>query len=185
MLAALTCGDDARSEAAVALIAARGPAMLDALQVQLDSTNVDARWWAVRAIAAILHPRSVTLLTQALQDSAVEVRQCALLGLRLQPAEQAIPVLVALLSDSDDLCASLAGDALAAIGPAVVPALIEVLETGSQIARRHAARAASRLADPRLIPALFKALDTDSFFLEFWASEALERSGAGMVYYRL
>ena len=186
-LTALTSGDDERAEAAVAgLVALPSPQLGEALaqlSAWLSSPDADARWWAVRTLAAIPDERTPQLLVQALDDPQVAVRQCAALGLRLRPDPGAVPRLIKALSDEDQLFAALAADALVEVGEPAVPALLEVMASGIQAARLKAVRALALIGDQRSIPALFAALDEDSAVLEYWASQGLERMGVGMLFF--
>jgi HEAT repeat protein len=176
--------DDVRAEAAALALASLPPQqVLASLRDLLAAPDVDTRWWAVRALASISHPEAPGLLTQALLDADASVRQCAALGLRLHPDPMAVPALANALYDSDSLVTGLAADALAAIGAPAVPALLEVLQSGSRAARLPAVRALAAIGDTRSIPALFEALDEDSALVEYWASEGLERMGVGMSFF--
>ncbi|MDI6769988.1 MAG: HEAT repeat domain-containing protein [Anaerolineales bacterium] len=182
LLAELTCGDDARAEAAVSDLAGRGDVILPALKALLNSAEVDARWWSIRTLAQMSAPPSDWLIA-ALADSTGEVRQCALLALCLHPDADAIPALIRLLADPEPVSAELASSALTAIGSQAVPALIESLENdGAHKARLEAVRALSAIRDPRAILSLMAALEEDSLAMQFWAEAGLERLGLGMVY---
>ena len=181
LLSELTCGDDARAEAAVSELAGRGTLILPALKALLNSAEVDARWWSIRTLAQMASPPSDWLIA-ALADSTGEVRQCALLALCLHPDANAIPALIRLLADPEPVSAELASSALTAIGSQAVPALIESLEEGAHKARLEAVRALSGIRDPRAIPTLMAALEKDSLYMQFWAEAGLERLGLGMVY---
>lgn len=184
LIAKLTGGDDEQAEASIPELAAHGAAALAALRPLLADPSADTRWWALRALAEIPHPQAPALLLQALEDEDIPVRQCAAIGLRRQPHDRAIPVLVGALSSKDQLLASLAGDALEATGPAAVPALLEVMRSGVQTARLVAVRALARIADPRAIPVLYEALGEDSMIIQHWAEEGLHRMGVGMAYFK-
>jgi HEAT repeat protein len=150
----------------------------------LTHPDEDARWWAVRTIAECPAAGAPAALRQALEDSSLAVRQAALLGLRLHPEPSSIPALALRLGDGDSLCAAMAADALAALGPPAVPVLIEVLESGSFSAQVEAARALAEIGDPRAIPALYAATQEDSSLLEYWATIGLENMGVGMAYFK-
>jgi len=165
-------------------LAVRGSNSLPIIRELLQNSSVEIRWWAARSLAEIHDSQVTTLLLQALNDQASEVRQCAALGLRQQPDAGAIPQLINTLSDPDRLLARLAGDALIATGEEAVPALIEVMQNGSQIARLETVRALSEIGDSRAIPSLFNALDEDSVVLEHWAGEGLQKMGVGMVFFK-
>lgn len=195
----LTSGDDALAEAAVGrlleLSGGEPPATVAALQALLASSQVDWRWWAVRALAELSFVRTHSLLAQALKDPDASVRQCAALGLRLQirgkpgqePApemiEKLLPLLLDGLKDPDPLAARLVGDALGAIGDQAVPQLLELLDGSSHATRLLIVRSLAEIGDPRAIPALMAALDEDSSLMEYWANEGLEKMGLGMAYF--
>lgn len=183
LLAELTCGEDARAEQAAAQFPSYGSAGLAALRPCLQATEVDQRWWAIRALAGFdgwdeLLPE----LTAALADESAEVRQAAALAFSHRPHPEAIPALVQALADPDALTARLASSALQLTGPAATSALLEVLKTGSTSAKREAARALAEIQDPRAIPGLFQALESDSALLHYWASAGLDKLGVGLVY---
>ncbi len=191
--AAVRRGNEGAAERIVAEHLREGAASPDAFLSLLESPNADLRWWAARTLGEIPHPRAFAALLEALNDSAAEVRQCAALGLRhharrgleAAPAAQAVAALAPLLADEDRLLASLARDALAALGEHAVPALLETLEAGSPAARVEAMRALARIGDPRAIPAMFRALtEDDTALLQHWAEEGLEKMGVGMVFFR-
>jgi HEAT repeat protein len=188
--AELASGDDPRIEAAAVELAALGEQALPALHHLLsanddhDPRQADRHWWALRALAEIECPAARDALLQALADPDPGLRQCALLGLRLQPDERLLAQAPALLADSDALTASLAADALIALGKLATPALVMILQDAPQAARLQAVRALARIQDPRSIPVLFKALDEDSALVEYWASEGLEKMGVGMTFFK-
>lgn len=187
LLETLFCGDEEQAERAAQHLAHASPggaeALLPGLGAALTSPETEKRWWATRALAAIQHPAVVPLLLRALEDNEIEVRQCAALALRQHPDPQAVDALVARLSDEDALVARLAGEALIAIGEPAVLALVEVLRHGEPRARLEAARALAGIGDKRSLPALIEALD-GSALVEYWANEAIERMGMGMVYFK-
>jgi len=184
-LLALTKRNDEQAEAAAArfsaLPAEQAGEVLDELKDLLTAPEVDTRWWATRAMAALSSPRVSTFLIRSLEDNHDSVRQCAALGLRMHPDVQAIPALVTALADHDGLVARLASDALVNAGETAVPALLEVLDTGTRAARLEAVRALAYIGDQRTIPALFAVLDEDSALMEYWAIEGLERMGVCMM----
>jgi len=184
LLVEFTSGNDERAERAAWRLAGLGEAALDILRPLLAAPEADARWWAVRALAEVPRESAVPLLIQALEDEDATVRQCAALSLSRQPDERAIPALIEAMSSKDALLARLAANALASVGAAAVPALLEVLERGKQPVRLEAARALAHIGDNRSIPALFKALDEDSALMDYWANEGLERMGVGMVFFK-
>jgi HEAT repeat protein len=183
IISAFTSGSDQVADQAARELAASGALSLDVYQLLLADPRPDVRWWAVRSLAEIHSPEIILPLIDAMDDPQNEVRQCAVLALQKQPDARAIPPLVVLLKDSDQLLRRLAGDALIAAGNDAVPDLLEVLAGSHQQARIEAARALALIGDTRAIPDLFKALDSDSALLEYWAGDGLERMGVGMVFF--
>jgi len=183
LVAVLTCGDDTRAEAAAGFLAPYGQEAVDLLRPLLDDPDPDHRWWAIRGLAGIQSPQVTPLLTQALSDADLGVRQCAALALRHQPDLQALPALIETLSSPDSLMAHLAADALVAIGTPAVPELMRLMENSSRAARLEAVRALALIADPQTIPTLYNLFSEDSSLMEYWANEGLERMGVGMVYF--
>jgi len=183
LLEALVSGEDHRAEEAATSLRGYGARALPPLRDLLASPDGERRWWAVRALAEIEAEGVVPLLLEALEDGDREVRHCAALALRRRPDPQALPALIARLESDDRLLASLAGDALVALGTPAVPGLIQVLERGSHAARLEAARSLAKIGDPTAIPALFEVLDKTAL-IDFWAQEGLERMGVGMMFFK-
>lgn len=180
LLVDLTSGDDARAEAAAIRLPAFPVAALDPL---LESPDVDARWWALRALAGFQSGEEVVRrLVAALEDKSDEIRQCAALGLCHHPYSQAILPLIRALSAPDSMTAKLASNALIVVGAEAVPQLIEILKTGAPSAKLEAVRALAEIGDPRAIPALMEAIQTDSAISTYWAGYGLDKLGLGMVY---
>ncbi len=184
-LRALDEKNDEQAEAAAvkfaALPAERAGEVLQEFAGLLTSPEVDTRWWATRAIAALSSSQVPGHLIRILGDKDASVRQCAVLGLINHPDAQSILALVASLADGDGLVARLASDALVKIGEAAVLPLLEVLGNGAWSARLEAVRALANIGDQRSIPALYAILDEDSALMEYWAIEGLERMGVGMM----
>lgn len=188
LLAAVTSGDDEGAEQAVEALKQAPqsdiPHLKATLEVLSTDSDVDKRWWAVRSLAALDTPDVSGLLIRALGDQHAAVRQCAALGLRLHPTDQAIPSLLALLEDPDPLAASLAADALADLGTAAVPGLLTIVQEGSHRARLEGVRALARIGDPSSIPILISLLNGDSGAIDYWARQGLERMGMAMVFFK-
>ena len=182
--AAIASGDDEATERAAQALIAAGESAVPALLALSREDDPEARWWALRILSEIKHPDVPPRLQEALHDPDPEVRQVAALGLRYQPTAEAVPDLIALLSGGDRLLASLAADALAAVGKDATWPLIQVLREGTPAAKIEAARALAQLGDKDSISALFEALDSPSPFVEHWANEGLERMGVGMVFFK-
>lgn len=194
LLGELFSGDDTRAERAAVRLAglAAGPqsTVLARLQALLGSSEADRRWWGARTLAGVHDPSVPGWLVGLLEDPEASVRQCAALGLRLQPDAMAVPALVGALGDTDRLVARLAADALVAICEAAVPALIEVAGSGVTGAHRNrsnarlqAVRALALIGDRRAAKALYDALEDDSALQVYWAEQGLERMGVGMVFF--
>ncbi len=181
LLADLTSGVDDRAEAAASALARLGESAVPALEGLLESPDVDHRWWAVRTLAQMQHPH-VEWLIRALNDESAEVREGAALALAAHPVEEAAPALVKALNDEDGMVASLAVNALTAIGKSAVPVLLEAYPNASPRARIQMMRVLAEIGDHRAIPVMLKATEEDSALLNYWAKEALERLGLNMVY---
>jgi HEAT repeat protein len=183
LLTELTCGDDERAEIAAKGLVRHNQVAFQALQNLLYNEDVDVRWWAVRALAQFEPADEITReLVAALEDESNEVRQCAAMALCHHPSPQAVSSLIRTLSDPDSMAARLAANALALIGPAAIPALIETLQTGSPSAKLEAVRALAEIKDPHAIPALLKAIKQDSALMQYWAEQGLDKLGLGMIY---
>lgn len=181
LLADLTSGADDKAEAAASALAPLGEVASPALASLLESPNVDHRWWAVRTLAQMEHPR-VEWLVRALNDESAEVREGAALALVAHPVEEAAPDLVKALSDEDSMAASLAANALTRIGKCTVPILLKEYPDASPRTRIQIMRALAEISDHRAIPIMLKATEEDSALLNYWAKEGLERLGLNMVY---
>ncbi len=190
---ALARGDEDAAEEAVTDLLRGGPPSPEILLPLLDSPDPDLRWWVLRTLGEIPHPKARAALLEALHAPEAEIRQCAALGLRhhaqhglgAAEAAQAVAALTPLLDERDRLLASLARDALTAIGAPAVPALLETLQSGSPAARLEAMRALAAIGDQRAIPAMFAALtEDDTALLQHWAEEGLEKMGVGMVFFK-
>jgi HEAT repeat protein len=177
----LSSGDETRAEKAVPALIELGEDAIPALLNLSRSPDADHRWWALRVLAQSPQARAEWLVP-FLRDSAREVRQCAALGLAINPHEHAVEPLVQALRDEDSMVSSLAVNALVKIGKAAVPSLIEVVKSEAQSARIHALRALAEIRDHRAIPVMMKVMEEDSVLLQHWAKEGLDRLGLDMVY---
>jgi HEAT repeat protein len=173
-----------RREAAALALGALGDDTLPRLRASLQTGDADHRWWSARALAALGTPPAVSLLIETLSDLDPDVRACAAMGLGALAAPEAVVPLTRLLADESVYVARIAGNALIQIGEPAVPALIGALNSESSAARAGAARALIPLAASGhdAIPALFAALDDESALVTYYAEEALERMGVGMVF---
>lgn len=175
-------GDDQQAEQAALALAKFGEPALPTLLALADSKDSNQRWWALRSLALIPAPQAKAALIHALGDSDISVRQCAALGIRYQPTFEAVPALLEALASQDKLLARLAADALIAIGHQAVPDLILTVKNGNPSARLEAVRALALIGDPRAIPVLYNVLSEESTFMDFWATEGLDRMGIGITY---
>lgn len=180
---AIAADNDAQAEEAAQQVGQLGDLALPLLEPWLRTSERDRRWWAVRALAAVGTPKAVTALIAALDDPDPDVRACAVVGLAGLRAPEAVNALVAHLSDPSAYVARLAADALAQIGDPAVPALIDALQKGDVAARAGAARALSVIRPQKAIPALCAALDDPSALVAYYAEDALDQMGVGMVFF--
>ena len=187
LLESLNSGDEGQAEKAVQslkrLPAEQHTLAIEVLRQNYAAPETDRRWWAVRALAEMPEADAGALLIGALGDADPSVRQCAALALRIRRDPAALAPLLDGLSDPDPLAARLAAEALAALGEAATPALLELLPSSPANTRLLIVRALAEIGDPRAIPALFAALEDDSALVEYWANEGLERMGVGMVFF--
>jgi HEAT repeat protein len=182
LLRQLLSGDDEEAEQAALALGMKGEQALPPLIELTNSPDAEQRWWAVRALAQIPSPQSKAALIKALKDADLSVRQCAALGLRHQATFEAVPALLEALASADKLLSRLAADALVAVGHQAVPDLIQTVKNGSPSARLEAVRALALIGDPRAIPILYAVLAEESIFMDYWATEGLDRMGVGITY---
>jgi HEAT repeat protein len=178
----LTCGDEERAEQAVPALVDLGEEAIPSLLDLAQSSNVDTRWWALRALSHSPLCRTEWLIPFLIDDIAPEVRQCAALGMAGRSDEKAIQALVQALNDKDSIVCSLAVNSLVKAGSESVPSLIEKVKNGKQVERIHALRALAEIKDHRAIPVMMKVMEEDSALLQYWAKEGLERLGLDMIY---
>ncbi len=183
LLAQLLHGSEEQAEEAAASLPSQGTSALQALLRLSHSPEEETRWWATRALTGFeTNPELVLCLANALQDPAPAVQQCAALALCSHPHPLALKPLQQALSSPQALTARLASQALISQGASATPALVETLQTGCPSAQREAARALAAIQDTQTIPALLHAMQTHSAQTQYWASQGLEKMGAGMVY---
>jgi HEAT repeat protein len=94
----------------------------------------------------------------------------------------AAPSLAARLADESAFVASIAADALSMIGEPAVSALAEKLDDGEPHVRLLAVRALGRIKSQSAIGPLFGVLEDSSYLVRYYAQEALEALGVGMVF---
>ena len=199
LLRALTAGDDAGAagmedrEAAAVALGNYGASAIPPLEVLLASDDAGNRWWAARALAEIGAGGAVPPLIRALGDVDPDVRACAALALGRKGAAPATAsataahsasALARALADESAFVASIAGDALAMIGEPAVAALVEILASENAHVRLLAVRALGRVQAQSAIGPLFGLLEDPSYLVRYYAQEALEALGVGMVWLR-
>ncbi len=193
LVEAIQQGNEARAEEIVTDLLSGGALSPENLHPLMDSPDPDLHWWAVRILGEIYQPAAFDALLRALNDPSEDVQQCAALGLRhhaehglqAEQAKQAVHALLPLLGKAAPLLASLARQALSAIGAPAVQALLDILKHSEEPAARLAAmRALAEIGDPRAIPAMFQAItEGDSALIEYWAETGLENMGVGMSFF--
>ncbi|MGD2176950.1 MAG: HEAT repeat domain-containing protein [Anaerolineae bacterium] len=183
-LDAVLADDDTRAEESAIALREVGDEAMPALRDVLADPDPDRRWWAGRALAAVGTDAAIELLITALEDLDPDVRACAVVALSKLKPREAIGPLVARLSDPSAYVGRLTADALAQYGQPAVEALINALEEGETAARAGAARALSAIRPEEAIPALYRALDDPSALVSYYAEEALEKMGVGIILFR-
>ncbi len=182
LLRTLISGDDEARETAALALGRTGPAAIEPLMAMLATDDADARWWAARALAEVGGDGAVQPLVGVLADPDPDVRACAALALGRIGNGTAAPALATRLAEESAFVAGIAADALAMIGETAVEALTEVLADESPHARLLAVRALGRIRSQRAIEPLFGALEDSSYLVRYYAEEALEAHGVGMVF---
>ncbi len=183
LLNVLLSGDDDRAEEAAIALGQMGETALTALRDRLSNPDIDCRWWVTRALGEIDSPAAIGLLIAQCGDADRDVQACAVyaLGAFGGKSADAVPVLLRCLADASVYVGGMAADALARIGPAALPGLIDALKNGAPPVRGRAARALAQIADPAAIPALIAALDDEHPIVEYYADLALQKLGVGTV----
>jgi len=172
---AIAAPDDDACEAIAHALAASGDA-LSLLPPLLAEDDADARWWAVRALAAG-DVTAAPLLIQALDDPAEPVRCAAALALGQLGCEEAIPALADCLADESGWVRQSAADGLTLIGEAAVDALAEALQDERDGVRVRAAYALNKIRSPQAATPLFQAINDTNYLVRTYAYEALEGMG--------
>jgi HEAT repeat protein len=185
LLQAILSGQDERASVALPALAAIDHArVVSELAGQLLEANADGRWWIARTLATISTPQSAATLIQMLNDPDSDVRACAALALgelHTITGEESAEALAAHLADESAHVAEVCTAALGRIGAAAVPTLLRALEQGVPVERIRAAKALAPIESHEAIPALVQALDDGDAIVTFYAQDALERMGVGMV----
>jgi len=186
LITRFTTLDEQSCEAEAISLGKRGDVSLPALAQLLQAEEVDARFWAARALWANQSPQAVEMLVSALRDEEEMVRSGAALALGELKAGTAVDALARLLTTDSTASGDYAADALSRIGPPAEKALIEAMKNGQTWVRRRAAKALIPVESTKAIPVLFEALEDESYIVRHYAEEALRRMGVGqMVYFKV
>lgn len=179
-VAAIASGKDEYTEQACARLTPWHQSRLLAL---LDDGD-DARWWAVRSLAAVGDAATIAPIAAALEDRDASTRAAAALALghlAQRHPEAATAVLAALgqrFADSDGFVRQQAVEGMAMAGINALPVLEQLLDVGNPAAVRVRAAAALRhMRDPRCARLLFPLLNDDNHLVHTYAYEALEDLG--------
>jgi len=181
LVAELISEDENRAEVAAGELAGLGETALSTLEVLIQSSIVDQRWWAIRTLAQMRQP-PLNWLIDALDDPSCEVREAAALALTTHPSENAVPGLVHAMGDTEGMLGTLAMNALTEIGKSATPALLEAYQIAQPKAQIQIMRTLAEIRDQRAISLMLKATEEDSAMVNYWAKEGLERLGLNMVY---
>jgi Uri superfamily endonuclease len=177
----LSADEDSREQAALAL-GRFGTTAAEELAAILATGEADARWWAARALAVVGGEAALPALVRVLDDPEPDVRACAALALGHMGDGSAAPALADRLGDESPFVASIAADALSMLGEGAVDALAGRLGDGNLHIRLLAVRALGRIGSQKAVEPLCGVLEDSSYLVRYYAYEALEALGVGMVY---
>jgi HEAT repeat protein/Uri superfamily endonuclease len=176
----VSASEESREEAALAL-GRFGAAAGERLAAALVTGEADARWWMARALAEVGGEGVVPPLIGILDDPDADVRACAALALGRIGDGSAAPALADRLDDESAFVASIAADALSMLGECAVEALAGRLADQNPHIRLLAVRALGRIRSQSAIGPLFGVLEDSSYLVRYYAQEALDAMGVGMV----
>jgi HEAT repeat protein len=182
LLQMLTTGGDESREVAALALGRFGRAAIESLTALQSLDSADVRWWVARALAEVGGDGAVRPLICALADPDPDVRACAALALGQLRAGTAAPAVAHCLADVSAFVASIAADALTMIGEPAVAVLAEALNHEQAHTRLLAVRALGRIHSQKAGTPLFGALEDRSYLVRYYAQEALDALGVGMVY---
>ena len=177
--AAVTAGDDERSEALVPFLSAADEPHLLGIILRGD----ESRWWGVRGLAAVGNSAAIPIVVACLKDADSAVRAVAALSLGQlflrQPEDAApfLPALAELLTDDDGLVRRAAADSLAQCGDAAVDALADALDSPHEGVRVRAAAALHRIGTMKTAAPLYHHLEDASPLVRHYAFETLDKLG--------
>jgi HEAT repeat protein len=89
--------------------------------------------------------------------------------------------LAACLADESAFVASIAADGLSMIGEPAIASLADMLTDEHAHARLLAVRALGRIKSQKAVGPLFGATEDPSYLVRYYAQEALEALGVGMI----
>jgi Uri superfamily endonuclease len=182
LLETLVSSDEESREAAAVALGRLGARVAERLAILLQDEDMHIRWWAARALAEVGSDRAIAPLVSGLDDVEPDVRACAALALGRIGDGSAAPALASRLADESAFVASIAADALSMIGEPAVEALADKLADESPHVRLLAVRALGRTKSQRAIVPLFGVLEDSSYLVRYYAQDALEALGVGMVF---
>ncbi|MCB9148817.1 MAG: HEAT repeat domain-containing protein [Caldilineaceae bacterium] len=177
---AISAGNDEQAEALCQQLTAADEASLTELLV---ASNLDARWWALRALALCGTAQSVVPVVASLDAAQNELRQVAALTLghlyarAPEAVVPSLPRLVALLADADGAVRQAAMMALSMCNDDAVPLLAETLAGSHQGARTRAAQALRRIGSLPAAIVLYGYLEDANHLVRTHAYEALDEMG--------
>jgi HEAT repeat protein/Uri superfamily endonuclease len=183
LLRMLATGSEENREVAALALGRLGAAAIAPLAAMLAESDANSRWWAARALAEVGERGAVEPLVGALTDAEPDVRACAALALGRIGEGAAAPALASRLTDESAFVASIAADALSMIGESAIDALVTMLTDDSPHVRLLSVRALGRIKSQRAIVPLFGVLEDSSYLVRYYAQQALEALGVGMVFF--
>jgi HEAT repeat protein len=173
-----------RLQAALALGQIRDPGSISALTQALKDREPEVRAAACIALGKFADPRTFEAIsTVLLTDLQIEARQAAAQALGETKRMEAIPYLMEALRDSywwyeRDQAVNHLLDAIAKMGNAVVPGLIEALSDHEGTVKKYAALLLARIPDERALEPLSISLYDTHFDVCRASAEALAAMGA-------
>ncbi|WP_447984825.1 HEAT repeat domain-containing protein [Nitrospira sp. Nam74] len=156
-------GDDDRAvrEAAMQALRAIGEAAVPALGCCLEDSNLTVQESATSILATIADSRVLDVLVGALSSSDWIVRMHAAKGLGRIAEPRCIAPMVPLLQDKVKAVRVETAAALAGIGAAAVPPLLEALQSKEWLVKLHAIEALGKMRSPDTVEPLLFVLFND------------------------
>ena len=168
------------SDVCAGLVFAPPDAPLEVVTAARALRHFDAgmRAEAVARLGEIEFPEARAALRAALAHPVyADVRRLAASTLSQIGDRDAIPDLVALLSDPNDSVSRAAIDALVLLGTPAIPMLVAALDDTHRLRRRAAILALVEIGGPEAVPGLITALQVPDWHVSRTAAVALGRSG--------